>query len=294
MGNGMRKENSDVLQSDVTNEGQFSGVYTMSLLFLEKPVLPQPQAFHKALCGRFGNVDVVTQDGGFSAYALCDHLGVYQGGQKLPSQLFFTEAAPFDPESVSALTRGQFWDVEDGEQYVNRCTYEVKYGDFMAGILPYKERSQILLALVELMLSLYPGCSLLYFPKSGKLLTPEGWAKNPYEGEQRFLHGGMNLRLFRVQGKEEEQIVDTLGLYALGLPDIQCHFHSLPPEDVVRGVCDVAAYVFREGDIIGDGETVPGLGGEEYCRCRHEMGIVEPQRQVLDLNEGRYAAGNRK
>ena len=89
--------------------------------------------------------------------------------------------------------------------------------------------------------------------------------------------------------------MDTLGLAALGLPDLQCHFHGLDCNDVARLLHNLGLYVFENGDIIEDGHTIDGPKPGDKWRCQHEMALVKPERMVLDINPGApYAAGNRK
>jgi hypothetical protein len=88
--------------------------------------------------------------------------------------------------------------------------------------------------------------------------------------------------------------MDTLGLGALGLPDLQCRFCLLEPRAVARALYNTAWYLFTEGDVIQDGHTVEGGAPGSRWRCRHEDSLVGPERVVLDLNPGPpYAAGNR-
>jgi len=76
--------------------------------------------------------------------------------------------------------------------------------------------------------------------------------------------------------------MDTLGPAVLGFPD------------VARVLYDVAYYVFQHGDVIKNGETVPGVLDGDRWHCQHEMSLVGPERLVLDLDPGgHHAAGKR-
>jgi len=44
-----------------------------------------------------------------------------------------------------------------------------------------------------------------------------------------------------------------------------------------------AAYILEHGDVIEDGHTIAGPGGEEHWHCRHETALVAPERTVLDI-----------
>ena len=82
---------------------------------------------------------------------------------------------------------------------------------------------------------------------------------------------------------------------ALGLTDLQNHYHNLVPGEVAAMMYNIAAYLLENGDIIEDGNTVQGLKPEDDWHCRHEMSLIPPERPVLDINPGPpFAAGNRR
>ena len=94
-------------------------------------------------------------------------------------------------------------------------------------------------------------------------------------------------------------IVDTLGLYAVGLPDIQYHFHGLDPNKVVNHAYTVASYIFENDAPIKSGETIDGIseiGIDRGVRwkCQYEMGLIQPSREVMDICPGEYASGTRE
>lgn len=94
-------------------------------------------------------------------------------------------------------------------------------------------------------------------------------------------------------------LVDSLGLYAIGLPDVQYHFHELDPNAVVDHAYNVAAYIFTQDDPIQDGETIAGLNGQKMdaeirWECQHESALIQPEREVMDICPGEYASGGRE
>jgi hypothetical protein len=113
--------------------------------------------------------------------------------------------------------------------------------------------------------------------------------------QANMLSGALNVRMFNIQGGAPTEVVmDTLGLYAFGLPDIQCHFVQLEPANMAGLLFGLGHYIFEHGDIINDGETVQGLSDSDRWLCQHEVALVGPERDVLDINPGKlYAAGNR-
>ncbi|WP_294406789.1 DUF4261 domain-containing protein [uncultured Clostridium sp.] len=85
-----------------------------------------------------------------------------------------------------------------------------------------------------------------------------------------------------------DKINESIGLYAIGLPDLQIHFHTLDPSDVIGILENYASYIFPNGNIIND-EKVDGLYENDFWYCQHEKSIVPPYREVLDLSPGKFA-----
>jgi hypothetical protein len=89
--------------------------------------------------------------------------------------------------------------------------------------------------------------------------------------------------------------MDTLGLTALGLTDLQIHYRGLEPAAVADLLDSLTRYLCEQGDIIADGHTVQGLAPDQRWRCQHEMSLLEPKRIVIDVNPGPgFAAGTRR
>ena len=104
----------------------------------------------------------------------------------------------------------------------------------------------------------------------------------------------VNVRFFTVAGDEPAMVLDTLGLHVFGLPDLQCHFRDREPGEIAGLLYATALYVFDAGDVIADGNTISGPSSDERYVCRREMSLLEPRREVLDVDLGDpYAAGAR-
>lgn len=105
------------------------------------------------------------------------------------------------------------------------------------------------------------------------------------------------MRFFNIQGKEDK-LVDTLGLYAIGLPDVQYHFHNIDPNDIVSHAYNVALYIFSKNAPVKNGETIDGLEDGRMSstvrwRCQYEESLIQPVREVMDICPGEYASGTR-
>lgn len=290
-----------LLQQNLAEKGEFQRLYLMYLLFEEAPAVPSPETVLEALLQRFPEgVEQAEDVENLSAYALKGHVVDYEDGS-VPAMLLLGAPEPFDGSEVDALQRTQQWECPQSGEILERAKYKLLFSDFMAAGLPYLERCEMLTLWSETAAELFPSCTGIWFPASGKLLTPEQVRDNPYEESDRFLLGGLNLRFFAVQGTKD-YLVDTLGLYAVGLPDVQYHFHDLNPDDVVNHAFSVASYQFAENAPIQNGETVEGFSAknpekgndpEIQWPCRYELSLIQPKREVLDVRMGRFASGRR-
>lgn len=289
-------DGNGILQQDRSQQGDFQRVYRLELLFAEEPRRPDCDSIRKALEATMGPVDLVSREGLY-CFALRDFPVAYSDAT-VPAQILMMEPAPFNGGSIGALERTQFWDCPQGEALLEACRFQVTISDFMASGLPYRQRGLLLSRWAEAAVRLLPGCRAVYCVPSGKLLTAADLLANPYEGPARFLHAGVNARFFRVQ-QSADMVVDTLGLYALGLPDVQYHFHGLDVNGVVRHAYTLAAYLYNNDAPIQSGDTVDGFQGADLApavqwKCQQEMALIQPVRPVLDVCAGEYAAGGRR
>ena len=121
---------------------------------------------------------------------------------------------------------------------------------------------------------------------------------NPLQGEDRFLWFGVNARFFNIQDSDD-MIMDTLGLFAIGLPDVQLHFRDMDPNPLSSYLYNVAQYLYDNDCPIKSGETIDGVGPdgsisrELQWTCAYEHSLLQPARDVLDICPGPFAAGRR-
>lgn len=285
-----------VLKQDLDEKSEFQRLFQMYLLFDEKAERPDAATIRNALEAHCGQVDTVSGDDALSSFAVDAYKVTYENGE-LPAQVMMADMTPFQPETITEMERTQFWTMPDAEDVLQQCRYKLLISDFMAAGLDYKSRSSLLADWLEVAVGLFPTCKAIWIPSSGKLLVPSEIVDNPYEGASRFLQFGINIRFFNIHGTEDS-LIDSLGLFALGLPDVQYHFHTLDPNDVSRHAFNVAAYLFEAEVPVNDGETIAGLLDGEmspgvHWTCQYEMALIQPSREVMDVCPGEYAAGGR-
>lgn len=290
-------ESERVLQQNLDEKSEFQRLFQMYLLFEEQVERPNAEVIRTALEARCGKTDTVSAADALSSFAIEAYKVTYQDGE-MPAQVMMADVTPFQSDTITDLERTQFWTMPDAEDVLQRCRYKLMISDFMAAGLDYKSRCDLLADWLETAVSLFPSCCAIWIPSSGKLLHTAEIIDNPYEGAARFLQFGLNIRFFTIHGTDDS-LIDSLGLFALGLPDVQYHFHTLDPNDVSRHAFSVAAYLFEAEVPVRDGETIAGLLDGEmapdvHWPCRFEMALIQPAREVMDICPGEYAAGERE
>lgn len=185
----------------------------------------------------------------------------------------------------------QCWHWKEAAQTLSECSHSLLMSDMMASGLDPKSRLELFTGALKAILEAAP-CDAIYFRESDKLVEPKEYLAAVEEGAP--LYGAMNLRFYNVEGtgsNRPEGLMDTVGLAALGIPDVQCHFYDLDPNEVGDHLINIGYYLFNNGDVIADGETI-GFTEDMRWRCEHQYALAAPRRVVIDLDPGApYYAG---
>lgn len=289
------KKKDKVLKQDLSQKAESERrLFLIWFLFEGEPEMPETAATKAALERTFGEVDVVT-DAALRSFAVKKYVSHFEEGD-LPAQVLISDPQLYNPELISDFERTQLWDVKDSDGLLHGLTHQLFVSDMMA-LLPYRERSEMLMDWMEAALALLPGCKAVWIPSAGKLFTADQVRNHSLPREDRFVYFGVNARFFNIQGGDA-MLIDTLGMYAMGLPDIQYHFCGLKPDSVVNHAYNTASYLFQNDVPIESGETIDGLADGQMSRdvqwrCQYEHSLVQPVRDVMDICPGEYAAGRR-
>jgi hypothetical protein len=215
----------------------------------------------------------------------------YEEGQ-LPAQTAILAAhEPIDLKRYSAEIE-QSWEFRDCKEPLSRSCHTLLVTELMASLLPPIDRVRlfhgVLLAVIELTQP-----EVLVFKHSQQVIKPEAYLAAVAD-EPILRPGAMNVRFYRISNSEGDMLMDTRGLSVIGLHDLQCHFRQLNPNDVGNILYNAAIYIFENGAVIESGNTIAGIDPNSKWICQFETALVEPERDVLDLNPGfPFAAGKR-
>ncbi|MBQ8965067.1 DUF4261 domain-containing protein [Ruminococcus sp.] len=290
---------SDEMKQDLSQQAGFANMLMIYLLFEEKPELIEPERFMQAAAKKFGDIDPVSSEGEMLSCAVKKYTSHFKDAD-IPPIALLAQGLEFDSSKYGELVRTQLWDMPDGGEILDKCRYSCFISDMMGGAaLDYRDRCEMLMDMLEVALELFPQCKAVWTPTAGKLILPEKLLNGKVPRDQRFIFTCVNARFFNISGTNGDMVVDTLGMYAVDLPDVQLHFNGLDPNDVTNYVYNICIYNFANNAPIKSGETIDGLdksgniSHEVMWRCQYEDALIQPARPVLDIEAGEYAAGRR-
>lgn len=194
----------------------------------------------------------------------------------------------------------QSWNWRSAKQVVPSCRFLIAVTDRASSGDDWRERVRMFRRVLAAIIRNSGATAVLATASSQYLEAPALTAALAEEpGDELF--GFVNVRLYKVEGHGEgitaeydETIMDTIGLSALGLPDLQAHYKHLDPALVAEFLYNTAHYIFDQGPLIESGHHLEGFAPDHKWRCQLEESIVEPYRLVVDLDPGRpYSAGQR-
>ncbi len=273
------------------------GPFLIQMLFKEPVIMPDKNKMTAVLEKHIGPVECFGHDEKMAGFAALEHTTEFKEG-KAPVQLMVMGCNQFEGKGFDTFLISQMWDCqEDRERILQECKYQVVAVDMLAAALPALERANLDADFLDALAQLYPTCEAFYFQNCGKLFLAEDVRSHQFQGPNRFINFGVNVRFFNIQGTED-MVVDTLGMDTLFLPDLQYHFHGMDPNWVVNHAYSLASYILANDNPIENGETVDGVENGQLSqklqwKCQYEDALIQPFRGVLDINMGPYAAGER-
>ena len=274
--------------------GGFAPTYGVELLYRQAPKLTKPTVL-KALRKRCPNVQPLdpSEKDDLLAFVHPDHPVELRDATVAAQILIAQTEQTITPLTLQPALQ-QSWNFPQARDAVKGATASILFTDVMAAGLDPQARLDVFTRSLLGFLELAPPEAIHWRP-SQQIVNPIAYLHAAKESPAAlFFKGAVNVRLFNIQGAAAETVMDTLGLAALGLPDLQCHFRNLEPGDVARTLYNLSLYIFQQGDVIDDGHTVEGVQAGSKWRAQHEDALVEPKRVVLDLDPGApYAAGHR-
>lgn len=219
------------------------------------------------------------------------HTVRYADGE-LPAQTAILATREILPLDKYRQDIQQSWRCRGPEELLRGSKETRLVTEMMARPLPPPDRLSLFHGVLQAVIEITAPDALV-FKHSQQVVSPTDYQAACVE-KPILRPGALNVRFFKIGNSDGDMLMDTRGLADIGLHDLQCHFRQLNPDDVSRVLLNTAIYIFENGPVIESGQTVAGIGPASKWRCQFENSLVEPRREVLDLNPGEpYAAGDR-
>lgn len=253
--------------------------YTIDLLYAQLPTLDGEQLLRqlREACGQV-DMRIPPRHAGALLFTFPGQPFVDRPGQtQIPQLLVAPRAAPLAYEQLRpAQQQSRDWPALASILPQHSATILVS--DFLVNQTEYQHRLQRFHQVVRAVLSLAPALAIHWQPS--QCLVPTEHYLTSYDPLFPLIH----TRHFQVEDPTlDEMVVDTCGLAALGLPDLQCHFRGLDPEAVGQALYQTARILFAQGDLLRTGDTIQGIPADQRWLCQRSLALIGPVREVIDI-----------
>lgn len=264
-------------------------MWSFEALYAQPPQL-DGEHLRAALAERLGAVDLL-MDGETILLSLGDYTVDYADKKGMPSQIAIMRSDKACSPGDYAEALQQTWDWPEKESALAQCRHRVLVSEFMGRGLKTEYRLEILQAVMHVLIE-NGGVTAISQSNADCLINPARYIEAHAEGF--IFYGVLNVRFFNIGNRPGEMLMDTMGASVFGVPDMQCHFRQLDPDEVSPFLFNAGAYLVQNGDVIEDGHTLTSIDGRSKWPCQHEDALMRPKRPVVDVNPGAgLAAGNR-
>ena len=296
------KKKEKVLQQDTSQRDNHSGMaFMIHLLMDEMCEMPDKERMNEVMNRHLGETECFSYDENGAGFAAKKYTANFENGEKqAPPMLMIMGCVEIKKPLMDEVAESQLWDCPDGDEIMKSCKYQVIATDMLGAGLDYKDRAEMLVDYIEALVELFPTCRAVVFETSKKMFTREAIINCSVPKKSRFIYYAVNVRFFNIQGTDDS-IVDSVGMSTLFLPDVQYHFHGVDPDAVVNHAYNVLTYIFDfdEENPLKAGDTVDGIAdGQMSCdvqwKVQYEESLIQPIREVVDVNMGEFASGSRQ
>ena len=291
--------NDKVFQQDLKNQANPPGtVFIMHILFNERRNLPEKETMQSIMEKHLGETYCFSYDEKMAGFAPNKYKNHFEKENKdIPAQLMISECFEIEKPLMDEIAKSQLWDCPESEDILNSCKYQIFANDMLAAGLDYKDRAEMLVHYVEALMEMFPTCKAVLFETSKKMLARDNIVNCIVPIESRFIYYAVNVRFFNIQGTND-MIIDTLGMSTLFMPDLQYHFNGIDPNAVVNHAYNVLSYIFDNDNPIKPGDHIDGIKDGKMSmdvqwNVQYEDSLIQPIREVIDINMGEYASGTR-
>lgn len=261
----------------------FAETYSVELYLKDQPNISQSELLEN-IKRYYGNVEIASNQENNITFAFMDHILEYKNAS-VPVSIIVSVI--YDRPDGEKLKNSLYQSPNfDNKEAIEKCKYRILVTDIMAIGLEYTKRVEIFQKALYAIVELIP-CEGIHFHLTEQVISRGDYLENnPLSSDYDLLFGILNVRVFNIEGNKNEYLMDTLGLSAIGLCDLQCHFQDLDPNQIADILYSYGYYIFDKGDDAANMKVVQGISENDEWKCQHEISIAGPSRVVLDINPG--------
>lgn len=235
-----------------------------------------------ALNARLGRVKVTDLESGGLLFTLPEFSGRVDDTQvSVQLGVLALEGIPID--DLAAALR-QSWSWPDAGEVAAHCRAHLTVSDFFGAAVDRRIRLALFHGAMSCLLEQLPVRAIQWAP-SQQVISPDAYLERLATGEG--LRGSaLNVRRFKLSPEGDGaplQLLDTMGLSAFGLPDLQVRFTGRGTAEVEQWLHAEAARLFDEGDRFVARGTAAPLPGEAAGFLDDTRSIAPPDRRVLEI-----------
>ncbi len=293
------KKNNDPLKQDLSEKADRPGkIFIIHLLMEEMCEMPDKEFMCRIMEKHLGKIECFAHDNKTAGFAPLKYSVHFEKENKdIPPQLMITGCFKEEKPVMDEIARSQTWDCPQSDEILSNCKYRVVATDMLAAGLYYKDRAEMLVNYIEALVEIFPSCKAVIFDNSKKMFTREQIINCTVPKENRFIYYAVNVRFFNIEGTDD-MLIDTLGMSTLFLPDLQYHFHDVDPNNIVNHAYNVLTYIYENENPINSGDHIDGIkdgqmNAEVQWQIQYENSLIQPVREVLDINMSEFASGSR-
>ena len=178
----------------------------------------------------------------------------------------------------------QSWSWRTAKEFVQACSHIIRISNEYDGNVDYKDRVLVMRNAIRAIVECSV-CNAVHFQMTQQFVKPESYLASFNEPVPDRLFGFINVRFFKIHDSDD-MLMDTIGLNAMGLEDLQCSFKKYNPKDISNVLYNTAYYIFDNGNVIIDDDTVQGVKRTDKWPCHRARSLVVPKRTVIDIAPG--------
>ena len=293
----------EILKQDLDVEQKSSGsTFSLRLLFEKNCELPDQSFIEKIFSQKLGTIENFKDS---ENKVMCFSLGDYSIEQPDSTEIIHPLISIFPCQKIldkekpllDNLALSQCRQCPEAAEILGSCEYEIFATDLLTDVLNIRDKVSLKVNFLEALMQVFPSCKGVHIMPADKILSRDYILNTEGTDLERFMDLVLNIRFFRI-AEADSMMVDSLGMITLSMPDVQYHFHSMDPNDVVVHAYTILEMMIECEKPFADGDSCDSIHDGEFDQniqwfVQYEDSLIQPSRPVIDVNTGEFAAGDR-